>query len=89
MAPLVVLSDSKAALAVVKNTASVEKARTADLRAVVDMVGTWAEAGVELRFGWVKAHVRVWGNERADVMAKAGYGVGGPPRATEGGVRAL
>ena len=89
VAPLLVLSDSKATLAAVKNAASMGKARTADLWAVVDMVGTWAEAGVDLRFGWVKAHVGVWGNERADAMAKAGCGDGGPPRATEGGVRAL
>ena len=87
--PLLVLSDSRAVLAAVKNAAGVGMARTADLRAVVDLVGTWDEAGVELRFGWVKAHAGVWGNERADALAKAGCGGGGIPRATEGGVRAL
>ena len=51
VAPLLVLSDSRAALAAVKNAAGVGKARTADLRAVVDLVGTLDEAGVELRFG--------------------------------------
>ena len=89
VAPLLVLSDSRAALAAVKNAAGVGKARTADLRAVVDLVGTWNEAGVELRFGWVKAHVGVWGNQRADALAKARCGGGGIPRVTEGGLRAL
>ena len=51
VAPLLVLSDSRAALAAVKNAAGVGKACTADLRAVVDLVGTWNEAGVELCFG--------------------------------------
>ena len=87
--PLLVLSDSRAALTVLKNAASVGKARTADLRGVVDLVGTWDGGGVELRFGWVKAHVGVWGNERADALARAGCGGGGIPRAMEGGVRAL
>ena len=87
--PLLVLSDSKAALAAVRNAALAGMARTADLRKVVDLVGSWTVAGTDHRFGWVKAHVGVWGNERADALAKAGCAGGGPMRATEGGVRAL
>ena len=49
--PLLLLCDSNAALAAVKNAAGMGKARTADWRAVVDMVWTWAKAGVELHFG--------------------------------------
>ena len=75
--PLLVLSDSKAALAAVRNAASAGMARTADLRRVVNLVGEWALAGAELRFGWVKAHVGVHGNERADALAKAGCERGG------------
>ena len=87
--PLLVLSDWRAALAAVRSAASAGVARTADLRRVVDQVGEWALEGVPLRFCWVKAHVWVLGNERADALAKAGCAGGGPARATEGGVRAL
>ena len=87
--PLLLLSDSEAALAAVRNAASSGVARTADLRRVVNLVGEWAFAGAELRFGWVKAHVGVHGNERADALAKAGCKRDGPARVTEGGVRAL
>ena len=72
-----------------RNAASSAVARTADLRRVVNLVGEWAFAGAELRFGWVKAHVRVQGNERADALAKAGCEKDGLARVTEGGVRAL
>ena len=89
VAPLLVLSDSKAALAAVRNAASAGVARTADLRRVVNLVGVWALAGVELRFGWVKAHVGLRGNERADTLAKAGCKKHGLAWVTEGGVRAL
>ena len=75
--PLLVLSDSRAALAAVRSAASAGVARTADLRRVVDQVGEWALEGVPLRFGWVKAHVGVLGNERADALAKAGCAGGG------------
>ena len=89
VAPLLILSDLKAALAAVRNAASTGEARTADLMRVVDLVGEWALAGAELRFGWVKAHVGVPGNERADAQAKAGCEKDGPELVTEGGVRAL
>ena len=89
VAPLLVLSDSEAALAAVRNAASAGRARTTDLKRVVDLVGEWVMAGEEIRFGWVKAHVGVWGNQRADALAKRGCPREDPPRATEGGVRAL
>ena len=72
-----------------RNAASAGVARTADLRRVVNLVGEWALAGVELRFGWVKPHVGVQGNEHADALAKAGCEKDGPAWATEGGVRTL
>ena len=40
--PLLVLSDSRAALAAVRSAASAGVARTTDLRKVVDLVGEWA-----------------------------------------------
>ena len=89
LAPLLVLSDSRAAIAAVKNAAECGHARTADLREVVNLAGEWASAGMDLRFGWVKAHIGIEGNERANALAKVGCSVGSPLRVTEGGVRAL
>ena len=48
--PFLVLSDSQAAIASVRNAAACGSARTADLRTVVDMVGEWASTGVSIRF---------------------------------------
>ena len=62
VAPLLVLSDSQAAIAAVKNAAKCGHARTADLRGVVNLAREWAWAGVELRFGWVKTRVGIEGN---------------------------
>lgn len=49
----------------------------------------WDGAGVRLRFGWVKAHVGIEGNEVADEMAKEGCLGADPPVVTEGGIRAM
>ena len=89
VSPVLVLSDSRAAIASVRNAATYGSARSADLRAVVDMVGEWVSAGVPIQFAWVKAHVGVAGNEFADEMAKLGCEKGDAPVVTEGGVRAL
>ena len=60
-----------------------------DLKAVVDAVGHWDNCGVPLHLAWVKAHVSVPGNERADKMPKGGCRAIGDPQVTEGGVRVL
>ena len=86
VSPVLVLSDSQAAIASVRNAAACGSARSADLRSVVDMVRDWTSARVPICFAWVKAHVRVAGNEFADEMAKQGCEHGGPPLVTEGGV---
>ena len=59
VAPLLGLSDSQAAIAAVRNAAECGHARTVDLRAVVNLAGEWGSAGVDLRFGLVKAHVGI------------------------------
>lgn len=53
VSPVLVLSDSQAAIASVRSAAAVGSARTADLRAVVDMVGEWTSAKVPIQFALV------------------------------------
>ena len=71
---VLVLSDSQTAIAAVKKAGRTGKARTRDLRKVVqeirrrqDFLGPGA-----VRIGWVKAHVNIFGNEKADKQAKMG-----------------
>ena len=40
--------------------------------AVADEVGRRGLLELSTQFGWVKAHAGIDGNERADLMAKAG-----------------
>ena len=89
VAPLLVLSDSQAAIAAVRNAAECGHVRTADLRGVVNLAGEWGSAGVDFPFGWVKAHVGIDGHERANALSKMVCSMVGPRRVTEGGVRAL
>ena len=89
VSPVLLLSDSQAAFSVVCNAVTCGWARTADLKAVVDIIGEWDNRGVPVHLAWVKAHVGVAGNERADEMAQEGCRPDGDPQVTEGGVRAL
>ena len=91
MAPevdMLVLSDSTAALQAIVRAARSRRGRTRDLVEVVDEVGRRSLLGLSIRFGCVKAHTGINGNERADLMAKAGCSESLLPQVTEGGVRA-
>ena len=91
MAPevdMLVLSDSTAALQAIKRAAHSGRGRTRDLVEVVDEVGRRNLLGLSNRFGWVKAHIGIQGNERADLMVRAGCREPLLPQVTEGGVRA-
>ena len=75
MAPevdMLVLSDSTAALPAIVRAARSGRGRTRDLVEVVDEEGRRGRLGLSMQFGWVKAHAGIGGNERADLMAKAG-----------------
>ena len=85
---MLVLSDSTAALQAIVRAAHRGRGRTRDLVEVVDEVGRRGLLGLSTRFGWVKAHTGIDGNERADLMAKAGCRESLLPQVTEGGVRA-
>ena len=68
---ILVLSNSTAALWAVKRAAGSGRGRSRDLVEVVDEMGRRSTKGLSTHFGWVKAHVGVDRNERADLMAKA------------------
>ena len=91
MAPevdVLVLSNSRTALQAIKRAARSERGCSRDLVEVVDEVGRRSLRGLRTRFGWVKAHVGIVWNERADLMAKVGCRESLLPQVTEGGVRA-
>ena len=85
---ILVLSDSTAALRAIKRAACNRRGRTRDLVEVVDEVSRRSLLGLSTRFGRVKAHAGVNGNELADLRAKAGCRESLLPQITEGGVGA-
>ena len=85
---MLVQSDSTAALQAVVRAACNGRGRTRDLVEVVDEVGRGGQMGLSTQFVWVKAHVGIDGNERADLMVKVGYRESLLPQVTEGRVRA-
>ena len=89
VSPTLVLSDSRAGIVAVRAVAGCGMAGSADLRAVVDMIGEWDSTGVPISFTCVKAHAEVTGNELADEMAKLGCERTDAAVVTEGVVRAL
>ena len=83
-----VLSDSTAALQAVKHAARDGRGRSRDLVEVVEEVGRRRRMGLSTWFGWVKAHVGIDRNERADLMAMTGCRESLLSQVTAGGVRA-
>src|SRR5258706_16314354 len=65
---ILILADSKAAIAAVRKAGRTGKARSSHLKKVVDEIGERGPGMVKL--GWVKAHMGILGNEAADVLAK-------------------
>ena len=65
---VLILADSKAAIAAVTKAGRTGKARSSHLKQVVDEIGARGLGMVKL--GWVNAHMGILGNEAADVLAK-------------------
>lgn len=85
---ILVLTDSRVSLMAIMRSASSGRGCTRDLVEVADEVGRRSQLGLSMQFSWVKGHVGIGGNERADQMAKAGSRESLLPQITEGGVRA-
>ena len=71
---VLILSDSQAAIAAIQKAERTGRARTGELKDVVEKVRKRQEnlGPNAVRFAWVKAHVGTHGNEKADQMAKSG-----------------
>ena len=69
---VLILSDSQAAIAVVKKAGRIGKARTCDLRVVMEGIREQqSRLGPNaVSFGWVKAHNELYSNEEAVRLAK-------------------
>jgi len=86
-----ILSDSQAAIAAVRKAARTGKARTGELKEVIEEVRR-RQATLAVRFACVKAHVGTQGNEKADQLAKEGAELEGEDEGmekaiAEGGLR--
>ena len=65
---VLILADSKAAIAAVRKAGRTGKARSSHLKKVVDEIGATGQGMVKI--GWFKAHMGILGNEAAGVVAK-------------------
>ena len=88
--PVLLLTDSRAAIQAVQKAGKRGVARTRGLAEVVRRLDAIDEeqGGGSAVLGWVKAHVGISGNERADGQAKLAAGGRGGTAVMEGGIRA-
>ena len=88
---VLILSDSQAAIMAVRKAGKRGIARTRGLREVVSLISDcekeFGKGAVSL--AWVRAHVGIPRNERADLEAKSAVEAGGGTAVTEGGIRAM
>lgn len=69
---VLVLLNSKPAQLGIRQAAKSGHGRTRDLVEVVDEVGRRTGMGLDIWFWLVKAHIGIWVNECAELMAKTG-----------------
>ena len=67
---VLILVDSKVAIAAVQNAGRTGRAGSKHLREMVNTITEVKGGGGEVKLGWVKAHMGILGNEAADVVAK-------------------
>jgi len=87
---VLILSDSQAAIAAVKKAGRTGRARTRDLKVVIEGIReSQSRLGPNaVLFGWVKAHNELHGNEEADRLAKEATNLyPEDPQITEGGLK--
>ena len=89
-APVLLLTDSRAAIQAVQKAGKRWVARTRGLAEVVRRLAAIDKehSGGSATLGWVKAHVGIAGNERADELAKLAAEGRNGMAVTEGGIRA-
>ncbi|KAF8416447.1 hypothetical protein EV426DRAFT_686075 [Tirmania nivea] len=81
---ILILSDSQAAIMSLVKAGKRGRARTHDIKRIMSRLSS---ATTKIHFGWVKSHIGIEGNERADTLAKAGAQKRGVHIITEGGIR--
>jgi len=87
---VLILSDSQAAIATVKKAGHTGRARTRDLKFVMEGIRErQSRLGPNaVSFGWVNAHNDLYGNEKADQLAKKATKLyPKDPQITEGGLK--
>jgi len=87
---VLILSDSQAAIAVVKKAGRTGKVRTRDLKVVIEGIRERQSSlgHNAVSFGWVKAHNELHGNEEADRLPKEATNLySEDPQITEGSLK--
>ena len=70
---VLILADSKAAIAAMKKAGRTGRARSRHLQRTVNMVAEIGEGGGEVKLGGVKAHIGTLGNEAAESELRREY----------------
>ena len=91
--PVLILSDSQAAIKAMVKAGKRGRARTAALKEAIEGIAEkqQREGGIEqpVMLAWIKAHIGINGNERADKMAKEASMHQSGNKVTEGGIKAV